>query len=628
VSAAVRTVAGTAPALAVRGLAVRAASGPLVEVADLTLPRGGTLGIVGESGSGKSMVAKALSGLLPAGVTATGDLTLSGAEIALDAPERAWRDVRGTRVALLLQDPFTSLSPVHRVWRQVAAGLPVDGPGAARGRRARREAAVARLAEVGLEPHVADRYPFELSGGMRQRVAIAAALAAEPDVLLADEPTTALDVTTQHGILELLGALQGSRHMGLVLITHDLELARESCDDLLVLYAGQVLEQGPAAELLARPAHPYTRALHEANPPLEVRLERVPAVPGSVPRAETVLDICPFAARCPLAHDACTAARPALVEVGVRAGAEPAASGTREPARRSACLLAEELLAAPPAPSAHVVAPTAAAEVGEHPGLVLAVRELTKRFPGAPRPALDGVSIEVRAGECLGIVGESGCGKTTLARCIVDLEHADDGEIRFLGPLQNGPSPVTRPRHTDVQIVFQDPYSALNPALTIGATLAEALHVAGRPAADVAELLDLVGLPAQYARRRPRGLSGGERQRVAIARALATRPKLLVCDESVSALDVTVQAQVLNLLADLRARLGLSLVFISHDLAVVRQVADRIVVMLAGSVVEEGAAEDVLSRPEHPYTRTLLAAAPGRGTSTPAAGATKEDDLA
>ncbi len=579
------------PALSVRGLTIRAGAGALVTDLDLDVPHGGTLGVVGESGSGKSMVAKALSGLLPAGVGATGQMSLPDRTLSLDAPERTWRQVRGSRIALLLQDPFTSLSPVHRVGTQVAAALPASVRGAAR-----RRAAVDRLVEVGLEPHVTDRYPFELSGGMRQRVAIAAALAAEPDVLLADEPTTALDVTTQQGILELLRSLQVSRDMGLVLITHDLELARETCDDLLVLYAGQVLERGPAPALLATPAHPYTRTLHEANPPLGVRLERVPAVPGAVPRAATVLDTCPFAARCPLAHDACTAARPPLVDVA--------------PGRSSACLVADRLLDGTSEPSAR---PAAALPAAGSTALVLAVRGLTKTFPGGVRPALDDVSLEVREGECLGIVGESGSGKTTLARCLVDLATADDGEIRFLGPLQTGSNPLVRPPHAAVQIVFQDPYSALNPALTIGTTLAEALGVAGRTADEVPGLLALVGLPEQYARRRPRGLSGGERQRVAIARALATRPQLLVCDESVSALDVTVQAQVLNLLADLRSQLGLSLVFISHDLAVVRQIADRIVVMLAGKVVEEGEADAVLSRPEHPYTRTLMAATPGRG---------------
>uniref|UniRef100_UPI003563AF4B oligopeptide/dipeptide ABC transporter ATP-binding protein n=1 Tax=Actinotalea sp. TaxID=1872145 RepID=UPI003563AF4B len=368
---------------------------------------------------------------------------------------------------------------------------------------------------------------------------------------------------------------------------------RSTCDELLVLYAGQVLESGPAAQVLATPGHPYTRALHAANPPLDVRLAHLPAVEGSVPRPATVLDRCPFAARCPHVHEECTAERPVLLPI--------------TPERSSACVLGAEYLAIDAAPDQ---GPAATGDEVGHEALV-SISTLTKTFPGARRPALGGVDVEIRAGECVGVVGESGSGKTTLARCLIGLESADSGSIEFHGALRNG-RPTDRPRHTAMQIVFQDPYSALNPALRIRTTLAEALAVAGRPASDVAELLTMVGLPAHYADRRPRSLSGGERQRVAIARALATRPTLLVCDESVSALDVTVQAQVLNLLAELRASLGLSMLFISHDLAVVRQVADRIYVMLDGEVVEQGPADGVLSAPEHPYTRRLMAAAPGR----------------
>lgn len=575
--------------LSARDLQVRSGAGPIVTGVDLDLHAGTTLAVVGESGSGKSMVAKALSGLLPRGVHATGQVELAGAPLDLAGGERTWAPVRGRQIALLLQDPFTSLSPVHRCGPQVAAALP-----GAPDRTQRRSAVAAALAEVGLDPDVARRYPFELSGGMRQRVAIAAALAAGPQVLLADEPTTALDVTTQRAILDLLGELRTSRGMAVVLITHDLELARERADDLVVLYAGRVLETGPARDVMSRPAHPYTKALHEANPPLEHKVAALAVIEGNVPRPAQVAGRCVFADRCPKVQDVCREGEPALADLGAGRG--------------SACLFAAQELAA--APTAPELAPPVLGT--ERAAPVVQITGLSKTYPGSATRALDDVSLLVGAGECVGVVGESGSGKTTLARCLVGLERADGGQIRFLGPLTPAGDPAGRPAHRLVQIVFQDPYSALDPALSIGATLAEALAVGGRPRTDVPELLDLVGLPAGYARRRPHALSGGERQRVAIARALAPGPSLLVCDESVSALDVSVQAQVLNLLHELRARLGLSLVFISHDMAVVRQMADHVYVMLRGRVVEDGPTDQVLSRPAHDYTRALMASVPGR----------------
>ncbi|WP_159806676.1 ABC transporter ATP-binding protein [Cellulomonas citrea] len=577
--------------LSARDLQVRSGAGPIVTGVDLDLHAGTTLAVVGESGSGKSMVAKALSGLLPRGVHATGQVELAGAPLDLAGGERTWAPVRGRQIALLLQDPFTSLSPVHRCGPQVAAALPGTPD-----RAQRRGAVAAALAEVGLDPDVARRYPFELSGGMRQRVAIAAALAAGPQVLLADEPTTALDVTTQRAILDLIGELRTSRGMAVVLITHDLELARERADDLVVLYAGRVLETGPARDVMSRPAHPYTKALHEANPPLEHKVAALAVIEGNVPRPAQVAGRCVFADRCPKVQDVCREGEPALVDLGAGRG--------------SACLFAAQELAA--APTAPELAPPVLGTDRAAP--VVQITGLSKTYAGATTRALDDVNLLVGAGECVGVVGESGSGKTTLARCLVGLERADGGQIRFLGPLTPTGDPAGRPAHRLVQIVFQDPYSALDPALSIGATLAEALAVGGRPRTDVPELLDLVGLPATYARRRPHALSGGERQRVAIARALAPGPSLLVCDESVSALDVSVQAQVLNLLHELRARLGLSLVFISHDMAVVRQMADHVYVMLRGRVVEDGPTDQVLSRPAHDYTRALMASVPGRAT--------------
>jgi peptide/nickel transport system ATP-binding protein len=559
--------------LRVSGLRVTGPNGTIVDRLDLTVAPGETVAIVGESGSGKSMTAKALTGLLPAGVAASGSIEIAGVRIELGAPAADWRAVRGSYIALLLQDPFTSLSPVHRCGEQIGWAI-AD-------RRVRKKRVAQLLAEVGLAPSVADRYPFELSGGMRQRVAIAAGLAADPQLLIADEPTTALDVTTQHDVLELIAALQRERQMGLILITHDLRVARSRADRIMVMYAGRLVEQGPAAEVLRAPAHPYTSRLLGCDPPLEHRLVRLPAIAGSVPQPFTVGDSCAFASRCDLVTDECRIAAPELVEVAC--------------GHQSACIRPER--AALPAEAERVAAEPAP----ESGPALLRVSGLTKRFAGAEVAALDGVDFHIAEGESVAVVGESGSGKTTLARCIVGLERPDGGRIDFHGRV-SGPQRV--------QIVFQDPYSALNPGLTVGGSLREALRAVRRPTAEFGELLELVGLPPSYAGRRPRALSGGERQRVAIARALAARAQLLILDESVSALDVSVQAQMLNLLVDLQRRLGLTLLFITHDLAVARQIAGRVYVMHRGQVVEEGQTADVLTKPQAPYTQRLIASIP------------------
>jgi peptide/nickel transport system ATP-binding protein len=382
--------------------------------------------------------------------------------------------------------------------------------------------------------------------------------------------------------------------MTLILITHDLSLAQERCDDILVMYAGAIVERGPAQAVFANPAHPYTRALRQANPPVDFRLERIVALAGSVPRASDEPG-CPFAPRCPLAEERC---RDGVVPTVSLTSTAPGATDTtthdavcyRAPLARDD----DERCVAPPAVPPTPVAP------------LLRVVGLVKQFPGAREPAVNGVSLEVRPGECVGIVGESGSGKTTVARCIVGLEKPAGGTIEILGP--NGPH---RPGPRDVQIVFQDPYAALNPALRIQTMLREAARVGPRPQRTTAELLQLVGLPPEYARRRTAQLSGGERQRIAIAMALAVEPRLLVCDESVSALDVSVQAQILLLLGDLRTRLGTTVLFISHDLAVIRQIADRIYVMHHGTIVEHGDTDAVLGAPSDPYTRRLMASIPG-----------------
>jgi peptide/nickel transport system ATP-binding protein len=529
---------------------------------------------VGESGSGKSMTAKALTGLLPARRHGHRHHAPRRHRGPPGRRAAALTDLRGRRISLLLQNPFTSLSPVHRCGQQIAAALPA----AVRGNQAE---VLRRLEEVDLPARVAKMYPFELSGGMRQRVALAASLAADPLVLIGDEPTTALDVTTQREVLNLLARIQQERSMAFVLITHDLGVARERAERILVMYAGRLVESGPGSDVFTRPLHPYTSGLRDSEPPLAERLERLPPSPG-VCRARGRPAGCVFAPRCSRADHECTVNTPVLEGDDRRVACwKPLGEGDHEQA-------------VPVRFTDHIDS-----TVND----LVVVRNLTKRFAATSPPALDDVSITVAAGEAVGVVGESGSGKTTLARCLVELERADTGTITWA----DGDTGARR-----AQIVFQDPSSALNPAMTVEAALAEALRAGGRDRSEVAALLDLVGLPASYAKRRPNALSGGEQQRVAIARALAPRPRLLICDEPVSSLDVSVQAQILNLMNELLQELGIALLFITHDLAVVRQVVRRVYVMHHGRVVESGVMDELISAPQHDYTRLLFASVPGR----------------
>ncbi len=600
---------------------------PLLEVGDLTIgdpglkterrivsglnlavQKGEAIAIVGESGSGKSMTARAIVGLLPPGLGAQGSVTLDGQEL-LGADERKLRAIRGTRVGLVFQDPFTMLNPLLRTGRHITEALRDERGKRLRGRDARAEA-IRRLQEVGIaDPNVADRYPFELSGGMRQRVGIAAALARDPEVLIADEPTTALDVTTQKEILGLLKSLQASRGMALILITHDLRVAFSMCDRICVLYAGAQLEMGPAARIEDDPSHPYTLGLLLSEPPPEHRVETLEAIAGSVPRGEEVRDRCAFAARCRWCRPECEAGAPPLREVDGEV--------------LSACIRLSEIRPELRAYRRRRAAAAGDAHVGDdEPPALLEVRDVHKAFgrasEGTLAHAVAGASIRVAPGESVGIVGESGSGKTTLARCLVGLETPTEGQIILDGI---DASDVSRLSRSDlerfrgtIQIVFQDPYSSLNPVRTVGATLREALRVRRKQVVDideqVAQLLERVGLPSQYSSRKPAALSGGERQRVAIARSLATEPKLLICDEPVSALDVSVQAQVLNLLSEVRSASQLAYLFITHDLAVVRQIADRIYVMRRGEIVEHGPVAQILDQPGHEYTKSLVASIP------------------
>jgi peptide/nickel transport system ATP-binding protein len=589
------------PLLGVKGLRIEARLGgtprTIVRALELEVGAGETVGIVGESGSGKSLTARALIGLLPGGVYARGEITFRGQSL-LGLSERSLRRIRGRKIALLLQDPYTMLNPLLRIGTQIMETAP-SGRG--------RDEPIRRLAEVGIhDPRVAEQYPFQLSGGMQQRVAIAAALASDPELLIADEPSTALDVTTQMEILALLRRVQEARGMGLVLITHDLRVAFSICRRIYVLYAGSVLEAAPGADLEREPLHPYTLGLLLSEPSVERRLDELAAIEGTVPSPDEVAGRCPFAPRCRWEAPQCSAGDPPLREV--------------QPGRRSACVrvdeirgdLAEARQVQEDRAHAHVEAVEPMADA------LVRVEDLRKLFGGVRGggevAALAGVSIEVGEGESVGIVGESGSGKTTLARCLVGLETPTSGRIVIDGidasDFRQLDWSTRRKLRRQVQMIFQDPYSSLNPVRTVGATLREALAIGPDAGASVADLLAVVGLPAEYAVRKPVALSGGERQRVSLARSLALRPRVIVCDEPVSALDVSVQAQILNLFTELREELGLGYVFITHDLAVVRQVVERVYVLYRGQIVESGPVDKVLDAPSHPYTARLVASVP------------------
>jgi peptide/nickel transport system ATP-binding protein len=601
-------VSAAPPLLRVEDLTIRSSiSGvarTIVSGIDLRAAAGETIGIVGESGSGKSLTARAIIGLLPQGVHASGTIEYVGKSL-LGLRERELARLRGGEIGLVFQDPYTMLNPLRRCGRHIDEML-TGSDGSRLSRKERRTEAVRRLAEVGIDdPRVAERYPFELSGGMRQRVGIAAALARDPTVLIADEPSTALDVTTQRELLALLKSLQESRGMTLILITHDLRVAFAMCERIYVLYAGSVLETGQAREIDEQPLHPYTLGLLLSDPPLDRRLARLPSLEGAVADPDEVAGRCPFSPRCRWANAACVEGSTELRSV---------AEG-----RQTACIRIGEIssemeqrrLAVPDAASTPVSAV-------QDP--LVRVNDLHKTFVTGKRlvQAVAGVSIEVGPNESVGLVGESGSGKTTLARCLIGLETAESGSITIDGIDASDYrllSPADRSRLRNVaQIVFQDPYSSLNPMRTIGSALKEAVtlydpRLRGADSA-VKELLERVGLPEAYAGRKPVALSGGERQRVAIARALAVKPKLLVCDEPVSAWDVAVQAQILNLFADLRQEYGISYLFVTHDLAVVRQVVDRVYVLYRGQVVETGPVDRVLDHPTDDYTRRLVDSIP------------------
>ncbi|MYS86918.1 ABC transporter ATP-binding protein [Embleya scabrispora] len=582
-----------ATVLDVVGLRVELDSGtPVVEGVSLRLDRGEILGLVGESGCGKTTTALALLGFARPGTRiAGGEVFVAGEDILrLDESDR--RRLRGKKVSYVPQDAGQALNPALRIGGSITDVMrrPHEASGNGVG-------ALLTAVDLPGTAEFAARLPHRLSGGQQQRVTIAMALACEPPVVVMDEPTTGLDVITQAGVLDEVRRLRDELGTSLVYVSHDLAVVSRLADRIAVMYAGRIVEEGPTATLLARPEHPYTKGLVQSIPD-HTRPSRLTAMPGTALGVEDRPQGCAFAPRCPQRSDACTERMPEL-------------SGT---GHRVRCVHADRT---PPI----VPGPPRTARATVERGLLLTVSDLhaSHRTGRDAVIAAAGVSFDLGSGECLALVGQSGSGKTTIARCLVGLHRRDGGTVALGGePLADRVRRRTTDQRRRIQYVFQNPYESLNPRQTVGEQLARpARKLRGLSAAaaraEVGPLLEQVRLPAGIADRYPRRLSGGERQRVAIARALAAGPDVLVCDEITSALDVSVQAAILELLADLRGELGLAMLLITHDLGVVAVAADRVAVLEQGTIRESGAVEDVLHAPEHPYTARLVAAAPTIG---------------
>ncbi len=608
-----------------------------VDGASFDVHRGRTLGIVGESGCGKSVATRSIlqivdpPGRIVAGQMryrpASGEEGIDLTELKLEGPEI--RAIRGGEVGLIFQEPMSSLSPVHTIGNQITEAIRLH-------QGVTKEEAFEQATEWLRRVHMANpeqrmnEYPYQLSGGLRQRAMIAMALCCNPRILIADEPTTALDVTTQAQILELLKELQELHHMAIIFITHDMGVIAEIADDVAVMYLGLVVEEGPVDTIFHAPKHPYTKALLSSIPNIySASRERLPSIQGSIPHPQNRPAGCPFHPRCPsFMPEVCDRAEPNLLpitqghrvscflyeDVGrqVKSVQTPSAvwqgDGTGEPAS--------------PENLAHSVSKN------EQPLLV--VEDLKMHFPiqkgflrrtvGHVR-AVDGVSFSIKPGETLSLVGESGCGKTTTARCILRALDPTDGSILFrthdeqVVDLASLPETRIRPLRRDMQMIFQDPFSSLNPRMNIFEIVSEPLLVYGMNNRSeredrVARLLRQVGLRPEYMKRFPHAFSGGQRQRVGIARALALSPRFIVADEAVSALDVSVQAQVLNLMLDLQDELDLTYLFVSHDLSVVNLISDRVVVMYVGKVAEVATPPQLFAAPKHPYTAALIESLP------------------
>ncbi|MCC6503238.1 MAG: ABC transporter ATP-binding protein [Deltaproteobacteria bacterium] len=592
-----------------RGLA-RSVDGVSFEIA-----RGSTFALVGESGCGKSVTALSIIQLVsePAGFIADGRILLNGRDI-VPLGEREKREIRGNNISMIFQEPMTSLNPVFTIGEQVMETITLhQGKSAMEARLA----AVEMLGRVGLlEPErLFGEYPHSLSGGQRQRVMIAMALACRPDLLIADEPTTALDVTIQDQILKLIRELKDSLGTAVLLITHNMALVYQNADFVGVMYGGKLVETASAKALFRTPLHPYTVKLLRSIPGQEKRGLSLDTIPGTVPPATAWPEGCHFSGRCPKEMAGCATIEPELIQ--------------RAQEHRVACHLHDKDFMSKPHSRPLSQAPdTLAAITARAPGteVILEVKGLKTWYPvrkgilkrvAGHMKAVDGIDLSIRKGSTLALVGESGCGKTTAGKSIIRLIKPTAGEIVFKGKdLASLSEKELREHRSLMQIIFQDPYSSLNPRLTVRETIEEGLRTLrpgmSRPerAAKTASVLQRVGLAPEMAGRYPHEFSGGQRQRIGIARALAVDPEFIVCDEAVSALDVSVQAQILNLLKSIQRDFGLSFLFITHDLGVVEYIADEVAVMYAGKIVERNTTAELFADPKHEYTKKLLAAIP------------------
>ncbi|MDJ0752751.1 MAG: ABC transporter ATP-binding protein [Ardenticatenaceae bacterium] len=578
-----------------------------------TLKAGESMAIVGESGSGKSVGVLSILRLIPSppGRIESGEVWFNGRDL-LTLPQSEVRQIRGREISMIFQDPMTSLNPVLTVGSQLTEALRNH-------QRISREAAnkeaVEMLRLVGI-PDAAKRlknYPHQFSGGQRQRISIAMALITKPSLLIADEPTTALDVTIQAQITDLVADLQRRLGMAIIWITHDLGVVAGLVEKVAVMYAGRIIEMGPVRDLYVETSHPYTLGLLESIPTLEGTQERLVPIEGSPPNLLEPSGPCPFAPRCRFVVDRCRSENPPLIEVA--------------PDHFSACWewsrVKEEAAVQNLGPEKTAEGPSDGRSADQEP--ILEVRDLKKHFSlnrglfnrqNGVVKAVDGVNFVVKRGETLGLVGESGCGKSTTGETILRLTKETDGQIIFNGQdLTELDDRALRPVRRHMQMIFQDPYASLNPRKTVGEIISEGLIIhqigtAADRAERVDELMNMVGLNPYFASRYPHEFSGGQRQRVGIARALATNPSLIVADEPISALDVSIQAQVVNLLDDLKEELGLTYLFIAHDLSMVRYISDRVAVMYLGRIVEIGERDDIFENPLHPYTQALQSAVP------------------
>ncbi|HEV7583938.1 MAG TPA: ABC transporter ATP-binding protein [Mycobacterium sp.] len=586
---------------------------PAVRGATYHVDPGEVLAIVGESGSGKSTAAMAVVGLLPEYGEVSGSVRLHGQEL-LGLPDEAMSRIRGKTIGTVFQDPMSALTPVYTVGDQIAEAIRVHHRDISRADARKRAAELLDLVGIAQPHRRAKAFPHELSGGERQRVVIAIAIANDPDLLICDEPTTALDVTVQAQILDVLRTARDVTGAGVLIITHDLGVVSEFADRAMVMYAGREVEIATVEDLYRDRRMPYTAGLLGSVPRLDApQGTRLIPIPGAPPNLSTLApDACPFAPRCPLVIDECRSAEPDLITV--RAGHRAACIRTDDVAGRTAAEIFDV-----------TTAPPAIDRAADESATVLRVVDLSKTYPltkglvlrrrvGEVR-AVDGISFTLEQGRTLAIVGESGSGKSTTLQQILELAAPQAGSIEVLG---EDVAQLNRERRRalrrDIQVVFQDPVASLDPRLPVSEVIAEPLQANGFRKGDtdarVAELLDIVGLRRADATRYPAEFSGGQKQRIGIARALALQPKILALDEPVSALDVSIQAGIINLLLDLQEQFSLSYLFVSHDLSVVKHLAHQVVVLYRGTIVEQGDGDEVFTNPQHEYTRRLLDAVP------------------